>query len=182
MLLCDKQPRKSFTRISDKNSNKGICLNTGLVWFDMRSANELWLRKKRNTAAFHRKRGKTPPIGSQVLIFNYLLLGIPAFCCPSQRTHSCCPPTNLHTLNLAPERPESLYNTAASETKHDVSLESAECHFTEKISLRWLSKCKWVGEDARNKMTVFRRSTSSWWSKITQLGVLALVDSEDNQH
>lgn len=136
MLLCDKQPRKSFTRISDKNSNKGICLNTGLVWFDMRSANELWLRKKRNTAAFHRKRGKTPPIGSQVLIFNYLLLGIPAFCCPSQRTHSCCPPTNLHTLNLAPERPESLYNTAASETKHDVSLESAECHFTEKISLR----------------------------------------------
>lgn len=71
---------------------------------------------------------------------------------PSQRTHSCCPPTNLHTLNPAPEWAKSQQNMAAGETMHDVSFESVERHFTERISPHHLSRCKggW-GEDAETK-------------------------------
>lgn len=72
--------------------------------------------------------------------------------CPSQRTHSCCPPTNLHTLNPAPEWAKSPQNMPAGATMHDVSFESVERLFTQRISPRHLSRCKggW-GEDAGTK-------------------------------
>lgn len=87
--------------------------------------------------------------------------------CRSQRTHSCCPPTNLHTLNPAPKWAESTRNTPSDETMRDVSFESVKSHFRQRIRPRDLSRCKGgLAGRRRNKMTVFRSSTSSWWGKI----------------
>lgn len=64
--------------------------------------------------------------------FNYLLLGIPAWTGPCQRTHSCCPPTNLHTLNPAARRAKSPPNMPAGATMREVSLESVERHSSQR--------------------------------------------------
>lgn len=96
---------------------------------------------------------------------------------PSQRTLSCCPPTNLHTLNPAPQWAKSPQNMAGGETMHDVSFESVERHFTQRISPHHLSRCKGGcgGEDVETKWLFLedpllpdeaKSFSPPWWKRL----------------
>lgn len=102
--------------------------------------------------------------------------------CPSQRTHSCCPPTNLHTLNPAREWAKSTQNMPAGETMHDVSFESVKSHFRQRIRPHNLSRCKGgLGEDAETKWLFLEDpllpDEAKSFSPFVQM---ALMDTEDN--
>lgn len=91
--------------------------------------------------ALHRVQGQHQPTASKCS-FQLLSIRNSSVYRLQQRTHSSCPPTNLPTLSSAPERAKSLWNMPAGRTMCDVSFESIECHFTEKISPHRLSRRK----------------------------------------
>lgn len=63
--------------------------------------------------------------------------------CPLQRTHSCCPPTNLNTLKSSTHQLRAHKNLPAGRTKlGDVSFESIESHFRHQNRALHLSRCK----------------------------------------
>lgn len=106
--------------------------------------------------------------------------------CPLQRTHSCCPPANLNTLKSSTH-----ISWEHTKTYQLVEEKPGWCKFWEhRESLQApesgappLEMKGWDRGRRGNKMTVCRRPTSSWWSKVVLLfAKTALMDTEDSYH